>query len=132
MDIDPARERGRELSRRLLRLHKILLDREREAWEARHGAVPAGELFQRLLTDPEFAWLRALSRMIAGLDDLLEAEGPLERAHLARLFEDAYRLLKADADIEFQRRYHAALQASPDVVIAHAEVSRLLERRENL
>jgi hypothetical protein len=110
----------------LLRLQKLLLDRERGAYETRHGAIAPRELFRLLLEDREFAWLRALSTMIAEIDGLVDDPGPLPGDRVRRLLEDAYRLLKSGAGGEFQRKYHEALQGSPDVVMVHAEISKLL------
>jgi hypothetical protein len=124
--VDSERERLRDLSALLLRLHKLLLDRERGAYETRHGATAPRELFRLLLEDREFAWLRALSTMIAEIDGLVDDPGPLPGDRVRRLLEDAYRLLKSGAGGEFQRKYHEALQGSADVVMVHAEISKLL------
>lgn len=122
-------ERGslRELSERLLRLHRLLLDRERLAYEERHGAVPSRELFNLLLHDETFAWLRPLSKMIARIDEVVDATEPLAAHDARRLFQDARALLKSDAQDAFHNNYREALQGSPDVVMAHAEVSKLLK-----
>ena len=119
------RERLRDLSSRLVRLHKVLLDRERRTYEGAHGSIPSGELFRLLLHDERFAWLRDLSAMIAHIDELADADGFVDE-DVQRMFRDAYRLLKSGGDGEFQARYRDALQDSPDAVMAHAEVSRVL------
>ena len=126
--MDPGRDRLRDLSARLLRLHKILLDRERRAYEQRHGAVPSAELFRLLLHDERFVWLRALSSLIARIDEAVDTAEMLAIDDVERAFRAAYDLLKSGAGGDFQRRYHDALQDSPDVVIAHAEISKLLPK----
>ena len=123
--MDPDRNRLRELSDRLLRLHRVLLDGERLAYERRHGSVAAGDLFRLVLDDPQFAWLRSLSALIARIDDAIDAEDALASDDVAAAFREVYRLLKGGAGGEFQDKYHDALQRSPDVVMAHAEVSKL-------
>jgi len=120
------RERLRDLSGRLLRLHKILLDREREAYEQRHGAIPSGALFRLVLDDEAFAWLRTLSALIAQIDTAVDADEPIGREDAERAFRETYRLLKSGSEGYFQDRYRVALQDSPDVVMAHADVSRVL------
>lgn len=122
-------ERGalRALSERLTRLHRLLLDRQRLAYEARHGAVLSRDLFNLLLNDEAFAWLRPLSKMIARIDELVDASGPLAEADARRLLQEAHALLKSDAQDAFHDNYRDALQDSPDVVMAHAEVSKLLK-----
>ena len=125
--MDVARGRLRDLSDRLLRLHAVLLERERRAWEARTGSPPASqELFRLLLEDPEFSWLRSISSLIAALDERIDADDAVGDDVVERAYREAYRLLKSGAGGEFQERYLAALQDSPDVVMAHADVSKLL------
>ena len=124
MELD--RDRLREISRRLLRLHRILLDRERHAYEAWHGAVSSGDLLSLLLHHEHFAWLRPLSTLIAKMDELVDAEEPMAPADAEAAFREVYRLLKSGVSGVFQDKYRQALQESPDVVMAHAGVSAVL------
>ena len=123
--MDPDRDRLRDLSTRLLKLHRALLDRERAAYELRHGMVAAGDLFRLVLDDPQFAWLRSLSALIARIDAVVDADDVLSAEDVDAAFREVYRLLKGGAGGEFQDKYHDALQRSPDVVMAHAEVSKM-------
>lgn len=123
--MDPERDRLRELSTRLLRLHRLLLDGERLAYETRHGSVAAGDLFRLVLDDPQFAWLRSLSALIARIDAAIDAEDALGSHDVDAAFREVYRLLKGGEGGYFQVKYHEALQRSPDVVMAHAAVSKL-------
>jgi hypothetical protein len=124
--VDQDRDRMRVLSSRLLRLHGALLDRERRAYEERHGSVAARELLSLLLHDAQFAWLRSLSSMIAKIDEVVDADDPLPPESWQSAFREAHRLLKSGASGDFQDKYHLALQDSPDVIMAHAAVSRVL------
>jgi hypothetical protein len=124
--VDEDRDRMRALSSRLLRLHGLLLDRERRAYEERHGSVASRELLQLLLHDEQFSWLRSLSSMIAKIDDVVDAQEPIPPGSLRSAFREAYRLLKSGTAGDFQDKYHLALQDSPDVIMAHAAVSRIL------
>ena len=123
--MDPERDRLRELSSRLLRLHRLLLDGERLAYETRHGSVAAGDLFRLVLDDPQFAWLRSLSALIARIDAAIDADDALGSHDVDAAFREVYRLLKGGEGGDFQAKYHEALQRSPDVVMAHAAVSKL-------
>jgi hypothetical protein len=120
------RERLRDLSRRLLRLHRLLLDRERGLYEDRHGAIPSGELLGLVLNDEQFAWLRSLSTLIARIDEVVDADEAIAPATVQSAFRETRRLLKSGDPGEFRDRYHAALQDSADIVMAHADVSRVL------
>jgi hypothetical protein len=124
--VDEDRDRMRALSSRLLRLHSLLLDRERRAYEERHGSVASRELLQLLLHDEQFSWLRSLSSMIAKIDDVVDAQEPIPPGGLRSAIREAYRLLKSGTGGDFQDKYHLALQDSPDVIMAHAAVSRIL------
>jgi hypothetical protein len=124
--VDQDRDRMRVLSSRLLRLHGVLLDRERRAYEERHGSIASRELLHLLLHDARFSWLRSLSSMIAKIDEVVDADEPLPPQSVQSAFREAYRLLKSGAGGDFQEKYHLALQDSPDVIMAHAAVSRVL------
>lgn len=124
--VDHHRERLRDLSIRLVRLHKALVDRERLTYEERHGAIPSGELFRLLLHDERFAWLRSLSALIAQIDTAVDAREPLAEEDVQRALRETHRLLKSGGTGEFQDNYREALQDSPHVVMAHAEVSKAL------
>ncbi len=127
--MDADRDRLRDLSARLLKLHRALLDHERVAYETRHGSVAAGDLFRLLLDDPQFVWLRALSALIARIDEAVDAEDALTQDDADAAFRAVYQLLKGDAAGEFRDKYHDALQRSPDVVMAHAHVSKMFATR---
>jgi len=122
----PGEDRLRELHDRLLRLHAALLDRERRAWEAAHGRVTSGRFLQLLIHDDAFAWLRPLSGIIAAIEAALdEDELP---ADVEIFFRDAQRLLRSGESAAFATKYHRALQESPDIVMAHADVVKTLPR----
>jgi len=124
--VEQDRDRLRDLSARLLRLHRVLLDRERRAYEDRHGAIPSRELLHLALHDEQFAWLRSLSTMIAHIDEIVDADEPIVLEGVQNVFREVYRLIKSGDRGAFQDKYRVALQDSPDVVMAHAEVSRVL------
>ena len=117
------------LRERLLALHKLLLEEEARAWQARHGREVSGHvLFRLLLEDPQFAWLRALSGLVSRIDAALdEVDDPRAAADLERAFlEETRALLRSEGFGPFEVKYREALQRSPDVVMAHAAVIKLL------
>jgi hypothetical protein len=121
-----GRERLRALSTGLVRLHRLLLDRERNLYEERHGAIPSRDVFGLVLNDPRFAWLRSLSTLIAQIDEVVDADEAIAPETVQSAFREARRLLKSGDPGEFRDKYHAALQDSADIVMAHADVSRVL------
>jgi hypothetical protein len=132
MDAEPltekTRARLRELRGRLLRLHKLLLDAERAAYEREHGRVAAGEMLQLVINDARFAWLRRLSELIVTVDEMFDAkEEPATEAQARAVVAQARSLVAPTDDAtDFAEKYRAALQRDPSVVMAHAEIARAL------
>jgi hypothetical protein len=132
---DPAREkmieRLRDVRHALLRLHKILLDYQRELRERRTGKIENSyELLNLVMHDPEFAWLHRLSELVVYIDEIFAAEEPPTESNAEALLSQARSLLMpSEVGDDFQRQYFTALQQSPDVVLAHSEVVGLLGKR---
>jgi catechol 2,3-dioxygenase len=126
---EDARQRLKALRARLLQLHKVLLDDTRVTYEMDRGRVAStGSLLQLVINDPWFAWLHSLSELVVRIDQLTEAESPATEADAAALVVEVERLLTASESGEgFQRRYYEALQRQPAVVLAHADVRRVLK-----
>jgi hypothetical protein len=125
--VDSGRERLRDLSARLLRLHTLLLGRERQLYEAAHGPLTSGELLKLLINDQQFAWLRALSQIVTRIDEAADEDEPTA-VEVEALFGQARQLLRSGQGSAFDQKYHEALQESPEVVMAHAEVVKLFPR----
>lgn len=121
-------DRLRDLRAALLRLHKTLLEFEREAYEREHGRINNSyEFLNLVMHNPWFAWLRHLSELIVQIDELLDPREPSSESTAAALIEQSKMLLTpSEAGAEFQRKYFASVQQSPEVVMAHAEFAKLL------
>jgi hypothetical protein len=118
----------KDLRHGLLRLHKTLLDSEQVTYERIHGRVEsAGQLLQLVMGDPWFAWLRPLSHLVIRIDEMLEDEQEATSQDIARVLSEVRGLLTPSEQGEgFERNYYEALQRTPDVVLAHAHVKKLL------
>jgi hypothetical protein len=123
-----TRERFTKARTALLRLHKTLLDYERDAYERTRGPIANSYAFLELvMKDPWFGWLRLLSTLIVQMDELLASKEAVAEAEASALLEEANLLLKpSDSGSEFQRKYFAAMQLSPEVVLAHSEFANAL------
>ena len=112
----------------LLKLHKALVDSERVTYEQTIGAISSPNHFLQLLTtDPWFAWLHPLSELIVAMDEASDAKEPMTPETAAALIKQARALLVASETGEgFSKHYDDALQRDPDVVLAHAEVAKIL------
>ncbi len=130
---EATRENLKSLRQGLLRLHKTLLDLERRDYERARGRISNSyEFLQLVLKDPWFDWLHRLSELIVQMDETLDphAETPATEADAAALIERARTLLApAETGSEFQKNYFLALQQSPDVVLLHSEMMKLLGRQ---
>jgi catechol 2,3-dioxygenase len=127
---DATRGRLREMRLRLLDLHKALLDDAKAAYEMDRGRVGSNaSLLQLVIHDPWFAWLRPLSETVVRLDETLNAEAPATEGDADLLLERIGRLLSpAGGGDPFAQRYYEALQRQPAVIVAHAEVRRILKQ----
>jgi hypothetical protein len=109
------------LRQKLLELHKALVDVERDGYERARGRMTDGEFLKALIDDPAFAWLAPLTALIVRLDEAPSDDVPRDyKAEIRRL------LKPDDLGSAFQRRYHELLQKSPDALVAHGAVMRLL------
>ena len=129
---DDVRSNLRELRTRLLQLHKVLLEDARAAYELDRGRVGSvGNLLQLVINDPWFAWLHALSDLVVRIDQTLD-ESQSTDGDATALMDQVGGLLTASEDGEgFARRYYEALQRQPAVVLAHADVRRVLKGRRS-
>lgn len=112
----------------LLALHKALVESERVSYESTIGSVGSPNEFLQLLTrDPWFAWLHPLAHVIVAMDEVLEEKAPLAPDTVATLVRDTRTvLLVSESGEGSSKHYFEALQRDPDVILAHADVARLL------
>jgi len=116
-----------QLRRKLLHLHKILLDAERAAYEREHGRKTSGEILQLLINHEQFAWLHRISELVVRIDEILEDEEPSTATNAAILLTEARSLLMpTEASDQFAKKYYEALQRQPDAVLAHKDVAAIL------
>jgi hypothetical protein len=124
---DATRSRLDQLRRRLLHLHKILLDSERAVYEREHGRKSATEVLQLLINHEQFAWLHRISEVVVRIDEILEYEEPSAVTNAALLLTELRSLLLPTEEGEgFGRKYHEALQRQPEAVLAHKDVMAVL------
>jgi guanosine-3',5'-bis(diphosphate) 3'-pyrophosphohydrolase len=110
----------------LLRLHKTLLDAQRVRYEREHGRVEStGELLDLVLKDASFEWLRVLSALIAGIDEVTE-EGGDGAAQIGGLIDRLRTLVRFEGNPGFTGPYREIIEAVPDALVAHVQLSRLL------
>jgi hypothetical protein len=114
------------VSRALQALHRQVLETE--------GAYLPGrsplELLDRLVKDPAWAWLRALSTLIVELDEALAKDTDVTASDAAAAAGHVRALvfgLGEPRDEAFLGRYRPLLQLSPALASAHGELKRLID-----
>lgn len=113
-------------SRALQALHRQILEAEGAYLPGRSAL----ELLDRLLKDPEWAWLRALSKLIADLDETTAGDEGVTASDAAAAAKRVRALvfgLGEPRDEAFLGRYRPLLQASAALASAHGELKRLVD-----
>jgi len=124
----PKDDSAGQLRHALLDLHKALMDAQRIRYEKLHGRIStSGEFVGLVLEHPQFAWLRALSALIARLDEWIDDEkSPPEE--LTALVAALHALVEPDGgNAVFTAAYWAIVNDVPEATIAHVKLWRLLE-----
>jgi hypothetical protein len=114
------------VSRALQVVHRQILETEGAYLPGRTSLA----LLDKLINDPEWAWLRSLSKLIAELDeaiavpdDLTPAEAAAAAGHVRALVFG----LGEPRDEQFLDRYRPLLQQSAALASAHGELKRLVD-----
>jgi hypothetical protein len=129
---DPAFQKLRELRPILLKSHKLLMDAEKDNYEATYGQIPnKGEYLRLVLSHEQFSWLRPISQFIVQIDEVLMSKKPqpLERAD--ELMTEARNLLqRTEIGETFQARSAAIARQDPEMAAMHQKVTELLGKND--
>lgn len=125
---DETKQKLKNLSRAMLRLHKTLLEGEKAVYESRNGKIPNANVYLQLVIDDEhFAWLRKLSSLIALIDEATSVRRPATETDAQALLNETRILLNfEDADDNFNDKFQIALQNNSDAVLNHNDVRSFL------
>src|SRR6266542_570088 len=122
-----------KLRHALLQLHKTLLDAQRIRYERENGRVESrGELLELVLQDASFEWLRVLSALIARLDELAEADDRDVSGEMRGVIDKLRTLVRFEGSSGFTGPYREIVEAVPDALVAHVQLSRLLDESVKL
>jgi len=118
---DVHRAQLRTLSRALRDVHRSLVEFSRERYELDNGRVRGkGQLFELLLRDDAFAWLRPLSRLIVSLDELAARRAVPSEEETATIRTEVEEFISPAAGADsFGERYTALLASEPKVAMHH-------------
>lgn len=127
--IDPLRRTMLEVHQRLLSLYSALIAAERVTYERIHGHVDStDELTQLALSDPWFSWLSPLLDLLLRIDQLLDDDAfDITPEIVAHLVAEVHALTRPSIQGDgFERVYYEALYRTPEVILAHFQVARVL------
>jgi len=114
----------------LLELHKAMLDVQRIEYERAYGRIQtSGELLGLVLNHPEFEWIRALSALIAQLDEWADEGDAASGSELAAIIDTLRALIRREggSNLAFSARYWKMVQDEPNVTVAHVKTWRMVE-----
>ena len=110
----------------LLKLHKSMLDRERELYEGIHGPLKPTQFLSLLLEDEGFSWLRTFSMLIVEIDELFAQKDGIEVGMIEANLVKVNELVEMkEHDEYFKAKYQNAIQRDPDSAGLHSELRSL-------
>ncbi|HZG39201.1 MAG TPA: hypothetical protein VEZ50_11025 [Nodosilinea sp.] len=126
---DPAFESLRNFRPLLLKAHKILMDAERDHYEAHHGAIATkGDYLRLVLSHEQFSWLRPISQLIVQIDEVLMSKQPQPLERAPELLNQARHLLH-DTEIGqvFQDRTRLVASSNPEMAAMAQRMDELMQ-----
>lgn len=123
----PSSTRVRLVRVALVTLHKVVIDAERARFEQSRGRIDNPHAALHLvMQDPFFAWIKPLGQAVVRMDEWLADERLRMTIEPEALVAEVRALLDGRSDAVFAAEYRRALQDSPDVVVAHAQLTAAL------
>jgi hypothetical protein len=114
----------------LLKLHKSMLDLEREMYEGIHGKLDPTQFLSLLLEDDDFSWLRKFSMLIVEIDEMFaDKAGASDEVVEANLKKVRELVEMREPDDYFRAKYQFALQRDPDSAGLHSELKAALSQK---
>ncbi len=118
-----------EMRERLLSLYSALITAEQLTYERIHGRVESpDELLHLVLNDSWFTWLCPVLDLLVRIDQLLSDDTfDLTQETLEHLVTAVRSVTRPSVEGDgFERAYYEALQRTPDAVLAHFQITRIL------
>ena len=126
---DPLRRTMLEVHQRLLSLYSALIAAEQLTYERIHGRIGStDELLKLVLNDPWFTWLYPMLDLLLRIEQLLDDDAfDITLENIEHLVAEVRTLTRPSIEGDgFERAYYEALQRTPDVLLAHFQVTRVL------
>ena len=112
----------------LLKLHKSMLDLERDMHEGLHGKLNSSEFLKLLLEDEDFAWLRQFSMLIVEIDEMFDQKEAIGEEMIDANLKKVRELVEmTEPDEYFRAKYQFALQRNANAAGLHSQLKALLK-----
>ena len=119
----------KEARLQLLKLHKQLVDVERENYENEYGQITSGYFLNLLVDDKNFSWLRKFSTLIVEIDEMLDLDDGYTENMIEKQLSEMRNLLNLEnANGDFKTKYQNALQNNAEIAGKHGELKSLLAK----
>ena len=126
--MEPA-ERLKNARNILLKLHKSMLDLERDLHEGIHGKLKPTDFLNLLMEDEDFAWLRKFSILIVEIDEMFDLKGDVMLEMIDANLQKVRELVEMkEPDEYFRAKYQFALQRDPNAAGLHSQLKAVLSR----
>lgn len=112
---------------RLLKLHKLLVDIERENFENLNGKITSGHYLSLLVTDSNFEWLRKFSTLIVEIDEMFDLNDGYTIDMINKNLSQMRELLHFETiDEDFNGKFKNILQINFEVADERGEILKLI------
>ena len=110
----------------LLKMHKSMIDLEREVYEGIHGKLNSSEFLQLLLEDEDFQWLRRFSMLIVEIDEMFAQKEKVADEMIDANIGKVRELVEmTEPDEYFRAKYQFALQRDVNAAGLQSELKAL-------
>ena len=122
-----AAERLKNARNILLKLHKSMLDLEREMYEGIQGKLSPADFLNLLMEDEDFAWLRKFSILIVEIDEMFDLKEGIAPDMIDANLQKVRELVEMkEPDEYFRAKYQFALQRDPNTAGLHSQLKKVL------
>ncbi|MFN0141168.1 MAG: hypothetical protein ACKVQW_13900 [Pyrinomonadaceae bacterium] len=114
----------------LLKLHKAMLDLEREMYEGLHGKLSPARYVNLLMEDEDFAWLRKFSMLIVEIDEMFDLKDGVPTELVEANLDKVKELVEmTEPDEYFRAKYQFAIQRDSNAAGLHSQIKTLLSEK---
>ena len=111
----------------LLKLHKSMIDLEREMHEGIHGKLNSSEFLNLLLEVEDFAWLHQFSMLIVEIDEMFAQKDAVAVEMIDANLAKVRQLVEmTEPDEYFRAKYQFALQRDPNAAGLQSQLKSVL------